>query len=242
MPWLQSSRYETGDTALDIPMRVGAFLDEIQLDYFSFVLLRPPSDLKFECLETLNTNYPNEWLNRYQSNRYLDLDPVAALARGTNRPFYWNHGRFLRPFRKSQRRVFNEAREFQILNGLSIPVHSPKGEIGIFNLVAKNKVQLREATEGAQEQIMSLAYDTHDLVMKSQRLKFEQNQTVVDLSARERECLAWTLEGKTAREIAEIIGLSVDTVNHYAQTSTLKLGGSNKYHAAVKALRAGILS
>ncbi len=58
--------------------------------------------------------------------------------------------------------------------------------------------------------------------MKSQRQKFEP--------------------GKTTREIAEIIGLSVDTVNHYAQTGTQKLGGSNKYHAAVKALRAGILS
>ena len=89
---------------------------------------------------------------------------------------------------------------------------------------------------------MSMAYDTHDLMMKSQRLKLAQGQEVVELSARERECLAWTLEGKTAREIANIIGLSVDTVNHYAQTSTLKLGGSNKYHAAVKALRAGILS
>ena len=148
----------------------------------------------------------------------------------------------MRPFRKAQRLVFNEAREFQILSGLSIPVHSPRGEIGIFNLVAKSKAQLMEATAGAQEQIMSLAYDTHDLVMKSQRQKFEPGKTVVDLSARERECLAWTLEGKTAGEIAEIIGLSVDTVNHYAQTGTLKLGGSNKYHAAVKALRAGILS
>lgn len=242
MPWLQSSRYQIDDDAADIPKRVGEFLAELQLDFFSYAILRPPSDINFDCSQTLTTNYPNEWLSRYLSNRYLDLDPVAVLARGTNRPFFWNHGRFLRPFRKAQRLVFNEAREFQILSGLTIPVHSPKGEIGIFNLVAKSKGQLMEATEGAQEQIMSMAYDTHDLMMKSQRLKCEQGQSVVELSARERECLAWTLEGKTAGEIAKIIGLSVDTVNHYAQTSTLKLGGSNKYHAAVKALRAGILS
>ncbi len=242
MPWLQSSRYRIDDSAADIGERVGAFLAELQLDYFSYAILRPPSDLKFECADTVTTNYPAEWLSRYLSNRYLNLDPVAILARRTNRPFFWNHGRFLRPFRKAQRLVFDEAREFQILSGLSIPVHSPKGEIGIFNLVAKSKAQLMQATEGAQEQIMSMAYDTHDLAMKFQRMKSGHGPTAVELSARERECLAWTLEGKTAGEIAGIIGLSVDTVNHYAQTSTLKLGGSNKYHAAVKALRAGILS
>jgi len=80
LPWLQTSRYRTEDTAADIPVRVGSLLDEMQLDYYSYVILRPPSDLKFDCAETFSTNYPTEWLNRYLSNRYLDLDPVAVFA------------------------------------------------------------------------------------------------------------------------------------------------------------------
>ena len=61
------------------------------------------------------------------------------------------------------------------------------------------------------------------------------------LSMRERECLLWTLEGKTAKEIATILGLSVFTVNHHAFNATRKLGSLNKHHAAIQAFRAGLI-
>lgn len=79
-------------------------------------------------------------------------------------------------------------------------------------------------------------------MMKEVRKEARSTQDDTQLSLRERECLAWTLGGKTAAEIARICKLSVTTVNHYASTATRKLNGTNKYHAAVKAFRLGVIS
>ena len=61
------------------------------------------------------------------------------------------------------------------------------------------------------------------------------------LTVREKECLSWTLEGLTAERIAERLCLSVHTVNRHASNAARKLGCTNKHHAAVRALRAGVV-
>ena len=61
------------------------------------------------------------------------------------------------------------------------------------------------------------------------------------LSMCELECLLWTAEGKTAEEVASILGISVFTVNRYVSVGVRKLNCVNKHHAAIRALRAGLI-
>lgn len=63
----------------------------------------------------------------------------------------------------------------------------------------------------------------------------------VRLTERERECLAWTLRGKTAWEIAQIMGRSRATVKFHLQKSLRKLGTASKHQAAMKAMQAGLI-
>ena len=90
-------------------------------------------------------------------------------------------------------------------------------------------------------QTLAAAFDTHDRVIHEMEANGFNPESDVELSIRERECLAWTLEGKTAGEIATILNLSVSTVNHHASSASHKLGTLNKHHAAVKALRTGLV-
>ena len=64
----------------------------------------------------------------------------------------------------------------------------------------------------------------------------------VMLTDREVECLSWTAAGKTSLEIAEILGLSEHTVNHYLNQVTRKLEAVNRTQAVVKAIRRGLIS
>ena len=61
-------------------------------------------------------------------------------------------------------------------------------------------------------------------------------------SPRERDVLVWTAQGKTAWEIARILGLARSTVEEHARKAGHKLGAQNKAHAVALALRAGIIS
>jgi LuxR family transcriptional regulator len=61
------------------------------------------------------------------------------------------------------------------------------------------------------------------------------------LNDREIEILRWTADGKTAADIAQIIGISERTVNFHINQAVAKLGASNKVNAAVRAAMRGLL-
>ncbi len=66
-------------------------------------------------------------------------------------------------------------------------------------------------------------------------------ETLVTMTAREKEVLRWTAEGKTAYEIGQILIVSERTVNFHINNVVAKLGASNKTQAAVKAAALGML-
>jgi DNA-binding CsgD family transcriptional regulator len=59
------------------------------------------------------------------------------------------------------------------------------------------------------------------------------------LTGRERECLAWTVIGKTAWEIGMILSISERTAHQHVQSAARKLGTASKHQAALVALRMG---
>ncbi len=61
------------------------------------------------------------------------------------------------------------------------------------------------------------------------------------LSVRELECLRWTMEGKTAWELGQILKITEQTAARHINNATQKLGCINKLQAVLKALRLGIL-
>lgn len=61
------------------------------------------------------------------------------------------------------------------------------------------------------------------------------------LTPRERECLRWTMDGKTAWEVARILGISEQTAARHLSRAIRKLDCVNKHQAVLKALRLGLI-
>lgn len=59
----------------------------------------------------------------------------------------------------------------------------------------------------------------------------------VSLTPRELESLRWTMEGKTAWEVGNILGISERTAVLHLTNATHKLDCVNKHQAVLKALR-----
>ena len=64
----------------------------------------------------------------------------------------------------------------------------------------------------------------------------------IHLSKREREVLALVAEGRTDREIALRLSLSVETVSWYVKAVRARLGARSRAHAVALAMRVGVLS
>lgn len=237
--WSMPSEYQSQDGASAIVPCMSAMVSDMGLEHFSFLFLNAGLHQHWSLETTLHTSYPTEWVERYTQHKYWEVDPVADLGQRTIRPFFWGQGPFLRHFTKSQRLVFEEAGTFDIKFGLTIPIRGTQGELSIFNVVSSNKAHLEEVVHHAEGRLFTAAVDTHELALQKANTAHQTRQ--VELSRREKECLSWTLEGKTAGEIATILGISVSTVNQHASSASNKLGSLNKHHAAFKALRLNLI-
>lgn len=239
--WLEHRYCHAGHTAPQARANLADLVGELGLDWFAYALFRPPVGRDTNLASTVLTNYPAQWVDRYLNGQYQLFDPVIELAASSNRPFYWGQGRFLRTLRKAQRQVFDEARAFGIASGLAIPLHGPDGAVGVFCVAADNEERVRKAVRHEHERLFSAAYDAHDFALRSGTGADRRDTQEFFLTLRERECLLWTAEGKTAGEVGSILGISVFTVNRHVSVAARKLGSSNKYHAALQALRAGLI-
>ncbi len=78
--------------------------------------------------------------------------------------------------------------------------------------------------------------------LESTDITEEEPQDLVEsLTAREMDILRLMVEGLTNQAIGDVLGLSAGTVKGYAQTVMHKLGTNARTHAAVKAIRMGLV-
>jgi DNA-binding CsgD family transcriptional regulator len=224
---------------------LGAFCHRLGFDYFSYVLSEPLGIGETERRAspgrpTLVTSYPAPWRIRYVQHAYHQLDAVVTMGRASRRPFFWGSGDYLNQLSPQRRRLFHEARDFGIQSGFTVPVHGPMGECGLFSTASERGMEgFAEAVRDSHYLLQVLAPRVHAVVVE--RLLDRGEAEPVALTEHERVCLGWTMRGKTAWEIAQILGRSKPTVDYHIQKAIRKLGAANKFHAAFKALQAGML-
>jgi LuxR family quorum sensing-dependent transcriptional regulator len=122
------------------------------------------------------------------------------------------------------------ATDFRMRHGIGIPIHSVNGYQAGISFAGYDIEQSADA-KAAVELIAIYAFNkfTHLRIATAERPKI--------LTPRQREILSWTAIGKTAWDIAQILGISEDTVNKQVGSAIVRLSASNRTHAVVEAIR-----
>ena len=247
--WLSQPWFRPDGKRGEVRAGLRRMTDDLGLDYFSCVLLQDAETQSPGLPPERLSGYPREWALRYEEKGYHHADPVLHLARRATHPFFWEQETLLRTVPGRERRVLREAGVHGILAGLAIPVHGPHGSIAVLHLSDSDAGRIREAVRCNQGRLLAAALDAHGFLLKEARRAAREGivgikgtgGAVPVLAGRERECLAWTLEGLGAREVALETGLSPSSVHHYLSNAQRKLGCGNKFQAAVRANRMGLL-
>lgn len=185
----------------------------------------------------VSINVPESWVRHYMAEDYQAYDPVLLQTPLQSGPLVWDDillGARLSP---KQRRILIESREAGLHNGVSIPLHGPRGETYVISLAAER------ATEPHPEHHPTLQLLAAQFLIAYSRAQRRQAVEHGDarITDRERECLTWTARGKSAWAVAKILGVSEHTVNFHLKQSMVKLGASNRMQAVVSALRLGLI-
>ncbi|USD36534.1 MULTISPECIES: LuxR family transcriptional regulator [Ferrimonas] len=186
------------------------------------------------------SNYPEAWLKPYFEQEKHKSDPVVAYMMTKHAPVQWSQliqqSQFSDP--KNQALMI-EAREHGLENGLSIPIRSTSGEFAVFSLAVDDG---SEAGSDKLNQVLPFAH-TFGVNLFERQLSLIESETLeAKLTAREKECLFWACEGKTAWEISQIIDITERTVLFHLNNSTKKLGATNRQHAVALAMRYGLIT
>lgn len=183
----------------------------------------------------LFNNYSPRWQERYSERGYLQVDPTVRHALQSTLPVVWSNSLFA-----SAPDMWEEARASGLRVGWAQASRDAHGAVGLLTL-ARSEEPLTGSELAAHQARMSwLTQYAHAAMTRLLVPKLAPETTVV-LTAREKEVLRWTAEGKTAYEIALILSVSERTVNFHINNVITKLGTSNKTQAAVRAAALGLL-
>lgn len=165
-------------------------------------------------------------------------DPVMQHCKYKSVPIIWNQATYVDA---GQAEKWEEQARFGYRHGISLALHLPEGRH--FLLGVDRDQPLPKDPNEVTRMVASLqlfavhAQEASARVLLPAMLPSE----APSLTPRELETLRWTMEGKTAWEVANVLGISERTAVLHANNAMHKLGCVNKHQAVLKALRLGLI-
>ena len=182
--------------------------------------------------------WPLGWHERYLERHYLDDDPIIKRLRTSDKPFGWHEVDVERRKDGGAYTIMMEAGEFDLRAGFNIPIRSLKGQLATV-MFAGDRFELAWDDRPALLLVAIYAHDKMREIMGVRPLHPSQQRP---LTPREIEVLKWTAEGKTSQDIADILSVSLPTVQSHMTNLCRKLDVVNRAQATARAVRWGILS
>ncbi|AHG50159.1 regulatory protein (plasmid) [Rhizobium leguminosarum bv. trifolii CB782] len=182
--------------------------------------------------------WPAEWFEHYLANNYVHADPVINLCRMQDSAFVWSEALRNQELGRHAGRIMNEAKEFTINDGYSVPLHTAGGSQAIVTFGA-DKVELSKPARGTLHVLAIYAHSAlRELTVQKAHVR---NMSTLRVTAREREIIQWCAAGKTAMEVAGILGRSHRTIQNEISNVQRKLNVVNAAQMIAESYRAGIL-
>jgi LuxR family transcriptional regulator/LuxR family quorum-sensing system transcriptional regulator CciR len=180
-----------------------------------------------------------EWTDRYLTEGRQADDPIRAQASVNAVPFRWSDIRRLRTLTPAQEAFLEEFVDLHhgARDGIAIPVFGPGGRNGYVALGLPDG--LKDIPPELIQRCQVAAQYCHQRYCELVARQLGDFQT---LSPRELEVLGWVARGKSNSVIAEIIGVSANTVDTHLRRIYGKLRVSDRVSAALAGLGHGLIS
>lgn len=215
-------------------------LDRISGELFTslglphFALARFFSANRAPATKVMAGQFHLEWSRRYVARSYARSSTIASEMLVTSSSYTWSSVIQRRGINPDQARIWNEASDFGLTDGLFTPVRWSDGGYAAV-VLAGDRPLLEDPFLAVSAEVLSGYYSSEVRRLTSSLA------TKAVLTNRQRECLAWVREGKSSADIAGILGISMSTVDEHVAEACRKLGVRSRVQAAVEAALAGMI-
>jgi LuxR family quorum sensing-dependent transcriptional regulator len=196
------------------------------------IIPTPGMTMQQQVANVVLHRWPEQWSQRYFSQNYLFNDPTIQRVTSSTEPFLWSDIRPAYNADRSARRIMDEACEFKLGFGFTVPMLTLDGQSAGLS-VASDRGELPPHLRGGLQLLGVYSF--------ARALNLSQTPTPVKLTVREIDVLQWIAEGKTDWEIGKILHVSEHLVDKMARQIRLKFGATNRIQAVAQALRQRII-
>lgn len=199
------------------------------------ILDGPDGVSRFERVD----NTPAGFYESFADMAYVKRDPISCHCKRGSAPIVWDEETYTSA---GEGERWELQASFGYRAGIALANHLPCGR-HFFVGVDRDQALPRDEGELARMvgELSLFAAFVQDVVFDVVSPTLIHDADGPGVTARELECLRWTMEGKTAWEVGRILGISEQTAVRHLNNATHKLGCVNKHHAVVKALRLGLV-
>lgn len=183
-------------------------------------------------------NAPSNWRESYEDLSIGRHDPVMQHCKRQSVPIIWSRETYIKV---GQADVWDEQARFGYRTGIALALHLPEGRHFLLG------VDRDQSLPTDRSELTRIVADLQLFAVHAQEaalrimLPAAKESGAPALTPREVETLRWTMDGKTAWEVGNILGISERTAVLHVNNAMHKLGCINKHQAVLKALRLGLI-
>jgi DNA-binding CsgD family transcriptional regulator len=183
-------------------------------------------------------NTPRAYKDSFRNPLNGRRDPVMQHCKRQSVPIIWSQDTYVTSGLGDK---WEEQSRFGISNGIALALHMPEGRHFFLGVERDQPVPSDpgELTRVVADLQLFAVY-AQDAALRI-LVPGQGDPSLPSLTPRELESLRWTMEGKTAWEVGNVLGITERTAALHVNNATHKLGCVNKHQAVLKALRLGML-
>lgn len=177
-------------------------------------------------------NYPSHWEEWFDERQLGRFDPIHRASHVASVGFHWSQVPELIRMTPGDHEVLKEARKFGIREGFTIPAHVPGEFKGSCSFAVGKDDPFPTDNILVAQLVGGLAFEA----ARRLSLPARAPTPASPLTDRQRDCVLWAARGKTDWEIAQILGVSHETVIQHLKHARERYGVRKRAHLAVMAL------
>jgi DNA-binding CsgD family transcriptional regulator len=200
----------------------------------SAIVDRPDTGSEFVAVH----NTPAAFEQTFENLNIGRRDPVMQHCKRQTVPIVWGQKTYLD---QGSIDLWDAQAQYGYRNGIAMALHLPEGRhffLGVDRAqpLPADRIELTRLV--ADLQLFAVhAQDTAMRVLISEALQPERPA----LTPRELDVLRWTMDGKTAWEVGQLLNIAERTTVQHLQNAMKKLQCNSKHQAVLKALRLGLI-
>jgi LuxR family quorum-sensing system transcriptional regulator CciR len=219
---------------------LAALLEEISADmgFHYFALTHHVDILRAPQPAIRLHNYPSQWAEYFDEQKLGPSDPVHRASHLTSVGFTWSRLPQMIHLTPRDRWVLEQAGFNGLGDGFTVPAHVPGESNGSCSFATRTGQPISDEYLPIAQLVGAFAFEAARRVWRMRA----GPSPAPKLTDRQRDCVVWAARGKSDWEIAQILGISQETVIRHLKQARERYGVTKRTMLAVSTLYDGTIS